>query len=52
MIRLQRLTLEIAGVAESYGADVEAIQSALPSEPRSLDHSLHPGSAFLDLKNL
>lgn len=37
----------IAGVAENYGADVEAIQSALPSEPRSHDHSLHPGSCFL-----
>lgn len=41
----------IAGVAESYGADVEAIQSALPSEPRSDDHSLHPGSCFLGFEN-
>ena len=45
-LKVSCLTM-IAGVAESYGADVEAIQTALPTDSRFSEHSLYPGSCFL-----
>ncbi|MGB8001919.1 MAG: nucleotide sugar dehydrogenase [Anaerobacillus sp.] len=45
-LKVSCLTM-IAGVAETYGADVEAIQTALPKESYFNEHSLYPGSCFL-----